>query len=50
LAQKKRRLAMKPKLLIFSSATFTQLANPSTHFYLQLWQEIYEMLKKELAK
>jgi hypothetical protein len=34
--------------LFFSSDTFTQLSNPSTSLYLKPWQEIYEMLKKEL--
>ncbi|MDR1119798.1 MAG: DUF3990 domain-containing protein [Dysgonamonadaceae bacterium] len=34
--------------LFFSSDTFTQLSDPSTGLYLKPWQEIYEMLKKEL--
>ncbi|MCL1834436.1 MAG: hypothetical protein FWG49_08050, partial [Leptospirales bacterium] len=33
----------------FSSDTFTQLANESTELYKKSWQEIYEMLKKELS-
>jgi hypothetical protein len=34
--------------LFYNSGTFTQLADESTGFYLKPWQEIYEMLKKEL--
>ncbi|GHT35116.1 hypothetical protein FACS189434_12430 [Bacteroidia bacterium] len=34
--------------LFFSSATFGQLAEKSTGFYLKTWQEIYQLLKKEL--
>ncbi|GHT20154.1 hypothetical protein FACS189429_8310 [Bacteroidia bacterium] len=34
--------------LFFSSETFGKLADISTNFYRKPWQEIYEMLKKEL--
>jgi hypothetical protein len=34
--------------LFYNSKTFTQLTDESTKFYLKPWQEIYEMLKKEL--
>jgi hypothetical protein len=34
--------------LFYNSGTFAQLADKSTGFYLKTWQEIYEMLKKEL--
>jgi hypothetical protein len=34
--------------LFYNSKTFTRLADESTGFYLKPWQEIYEMLKKEL--
>jgi hypothetical protein len=34
--------------MFYNSETFTQLANESTEFYKCPWQEIYEMLKKEL--
>ncbi|GHV61992.1 hypothetical protein FACS1894195_3360 [Bacteroidia bacterium] len=33
----------------YASKTFTQLANISTELYKQEWQDIYEMLQKELA-
>jgi hypothetical protein len=33
----------------YLSDTFAQLSNASTGFYLKSWQEIYKMLKKELA-
>jgi hypothetical protein len=32
----------------YTSKTFAALADPSTGLYLKPWQEIYEMLKKEL--
>jgi AraC-like DNA-binding protein len=35
--------------LFYNSVTFAQLSNASTGLYLKSWQEIYEMLKKELA-
>ena len=34
--------------LFYNSDTFTQLANETTELYLKPWQEIYELLKKEL--
>jgi len=34
--------------IFYKSETFTQLADESTEFYTRPWQEIYEMLKKEL--
>jgi hypothetical protein len=34
--------------LFYSSATFGKLADISTGLYLNSWQDIYEMLKKEL--
>ena len=34
--------------LFFSSDSFAKLSNKETGFYLKPWQEIYEMLKKEL--
>ena len=34
--------------LFYNSNTFTQLAEESTKLYKKSWQEIYEMLKKEL--
>jgi len=34
---------------LFTSKTFTALADKTTELYLKPWQEIYEMLKKELA-
>ncbi|MDR0692681.1 MAG: DUF3990 domain-containing protein [Prevotellaceae bacterium] len=34
--------------LFYNSETFTRLADVSTGFYLKPWQEIYEILKKEL--
>ena len=34
--------------LFYNSETFTRLADASTCFYLKPWQEIYEILKKEL--
>ncbi|GHV62399.1 hypothetical protein FACS1894195_4270 [Bacteroidia bacterium] len=30
--------------MFYSSATFTQLANPDTKLYEKEWQEIYQML------
>ena len=35
--------------LFYKSKIFTQLAEKSTKFYEKSWQEIYELLKKELA-
>jgi hypothetical protein len=35
--------------LFHNSKTFTRLADKSTELYLRPWQEIYEMLKKELS-
>jgi hypothetical protein len=35
--------------LFYNSLTFTSLADETTQLYLRPWQEIYEMLKKELA-
>lgn len=34
----------------FSSKTFAKLADERTEFYKKTWQEIYELLKKELKK
>jgi hypothetical protein len=34
--------------LFFASDTFAQLSDRATGLYLKPWQEIYEMLKKEL--
>ncbi|MDR1223308.1 MAG: DUF3990 domain-containing protein [Tannerella sp.] len=34
--------------IFFTSKTFSSFADPSTGLYLKPWQEIYEMLKKEL--
>ena len=34
--------------LFFSSETFAQLADATTQLYKKTWQEIYELLKKEL--
>jgi len=34
--------------LFYDSNTFTQLANETTKLYQKSWQEIYEMLKKEI--
>ena len=34
--------------IFYNSETFAQLADESTEFYKRPWQEIYEMLKKEL--
>jgi hypothetical protein len=34
--------------LFYSSGTFTQLEDRNTQLYLKPWQEIYEMLRKEL--
>jgi len=34
--------------ILYTSETFTQLAEESTKLYKKMWQEIYEMLKKEL--
>jgi hypothetical protein len=39
---------MKATDLFYNSRTFSQLADEATGFYLKPWQEIYEMLKKEL--
>jgi hypothetical protein len=36
--------------LFYSSATFTQLANPYTQLYKKEWQEIFQMLKNELSQ
>ncbi|MDR1884425.1 MAG: DUF3990 domain-containing protein [Prevotella sp.] len=36
--------------IFYSSATSTQLADTDAKLYLKSWQEIYEMLKKELDK
>jgi hypothetical protein len=36
--------------LFYNSETFTQLADESTELYKKPWQEIYEMLKLELAE
>jgi hypothetical protein len=36
--------------MFYSSATFTQLANPATQLYEKDWQEIFQMLKRELNK
>jgi hypothetical protein len=36
--------------LFYNSGTFAQLENETTRLYLKPWQEIYEMLKKELKK
>ncbi|GHT47401.1 hypothetical protein FACS189440_07790 [Bacteroidia bacterium] len=36
--------------LFFSSETFGKLADISTELYEKPWQEIYELLKEELAK
>ncbi len=35
--------------IFFTSATFIKLTNGSTAFYKKPWQEIYELLKKELG-
>jgi hypothetical protein len=34
--------------IFYTSAVFTQIADYDTKFYLKPWQEIYEMLEKEL--
>ena len=34
--------------IFYNSETFAQLADESTKSYKRTWQEIYEMLKKEL--
>jgi hypothetical protein len=34
--------------LFYNSDTFAQLEDETTRIYLKTWQEIYEMLKKEL--
>jgi len=34
--------------IFYNSETFTQLTNETTELYKRRWQEIYEMLKKEL--
>ncbi|MDR1897314.1 MAG: DUF3990 domain-containing protein [Prevotellaceae bacterium] len=39
---------MKAAEMFYASSVFTQLANISTQLYQKPWQEIYEMLKKEL--
>jgi len=36
--------------LFYNSKTFTQLAEERTKLYEKSWQEIYEILKKELDK
>jgi hypothetical protein len=36
--------------LFYKSDTFAQLEDKATRFYLKPWQEIYEVLKKELKK
>jgi len=36
--------------VFFSSQTFTQVSNEMTDVFKKPWQEIYEMLKKELGK
>jgi len=36
--------------MFYNSETFTLLADETTEFYKRPWQEIYEMLKKELKK
>jgi hypothetical protein len=33
--------------VFYTSAVFTQLADPETKFFRKSWQEIYEMIKKE---
>ena len=35
--------------IFFTSKTFAALADKATELYLKTWQEIYELLKKELA-
>ncbi|GHV48186.1 hypothetical protein FACS1894181_03270 [Bacteroidia bacterium] len=35
--------------IFYASAVFTQLADPGTKFFQKSWQEIYEMLKKEIS-
>jgi hypothetical protein len=39
---------MKAAEMFYASSVFTQLADISTQLYQKPWQEIYEMLKKEL--
>ena len=34
--------------IFYSSKTFSKLSDKNTEFYLKSWQEIYEILKKEL--
>ena len=34
--------------IFYTSNTYTQLADESTEFYKKMWQEIYEILKREL--
>ena len=34
--------------IFYTSNTYTQLADESTEFYKKTWQEIYEMLKREI--
>jgi AraC-like DNA-binding protein len=34
--------------IFYTSATFVRLSDRTTGLYLKSWQEIYEMLKKEL--
>ena len=36
--------------LFYNSKTFTNLAEKSTKLYEKEWQEIYEILKKELSQ
>jgi hypothetical protein len=36
--------------VLYTSAVFAQLTSPETDFSLKSWQEIYEMLKKELNR
>jgi len=36
--------------LYYTSNTYTQLADENTKFYLKSWQEIYELLERELKK
>ena len=35
--------------LFYNSEIFTQLADENTELYKRSWQEIYEMLKKEMG-
>ena len=34
--------------IFYTSSTYTQIADKSTEFYKKTWQEIYELLKREL--